>query len=129
MSKYSACNHCFLFIFHLNTKLKWMGSSQQSYSVSFRKKLQRYYDCFLFRIVFPSNRAFRLVLRFQFIFAKQQLLLAEVNHVIYSNQSQLLLAKTIEDQTLSRKALYQKLNWIMYICIGWFYMCSVLTLE
>ena len=39
-------------------------------------------------------------------FCKQQLLLAEINHVIYFSQSQFLLTKTNEDRTASQKALY-----------------------
>ena len=35
------------------------------------------------------------------------MLLAKINHVIYSSQLQLLLAIINEDQTISRKALYK----------------------
>ena len=41
-------------------------------------------------------------------FCIQQLLLAKINHVIYFSQSQLLLAKTNEERTTSRKALQNK---------------------
>ena len=51
-----------------------------------------------------------------------QLLLANLNHVIYFNQSQLLLAKTNEDLTMSRKVLlyipytnWHKLLTVIYV--------------
>ena len=47
--------------------------------------------------VCAPHRAFRLVVRSSFFFLEQQLLLAEINRVIYFNESQLLLAKTNED--------------------------------
>ena len=43
-------------------------------------------------------------------FCNQQLLLAKLIHVIYFRQSQLLLAKTNEDRTASRKARYNLFN-------------------
>ena len=43
-------------------------------------------------------------------FGKQQLLLTRINHVIYFSQSELLLAKTNEDRTTSRNALYSKVS-------------------
>ena len=42
-------------------------------------------------------------------FCKQQLLLAKIIHVIYFSQSLLLLAKTSEHRTTSRKALCNSL--------------------
>ena len=39
-------------------------------------------------------------------FCKQQLILAEINHVIYFSQQQLLFAKTNEDRITSWKTIY-----------------------
>ena len=44
-------------------------------------------------------------------FCKQELLLAEINYVIYFSQSQLLLAKTNEHRITNRKALYGAEHW------------------
>jgi len=52
-----------------------------------------------------ANRAFRLVVRSSFVFCKQQLLLAEINYVIYFSQSQLLFPKTNEDRTTGQKSM------------------------
>ena len=54
------------------------------------------------------NRTFRHTVRSSFLFCKQQLLLAKINHLIYFSQSQLLLTYTNVDRTTSRKALYEK---------------------
>ena len=54
-----------------------------------------------------ANRAFRTCSSIFICFCKQQLWLAKINHVIYSSQSQLLLAKTNEDQITGGNTLFQ----------------------
>ena len=44
-----------------------------------------------------TYKALRLLVRSSFVFCKQQLLFAKINHVIYFSQSHLRLTKTNED--------------------------------
>ena len=80
--------------------------------VKLEHKTYIYIFCFqLFYLIFHNvlecgfNKAFRLVIRSSFVFFKQHLQLGKINDVINSNQSQLLLVKTNEDQTTSRNVL------------------------
>ena len=66
-------------------------------------------------------KAFRLVVRSSFVFVSSTYLpLGKINDVINFNQSQLLLAKTNEDRTTSRNALYQSYMYEIYFLIDTF---------
>ena len=56
--------------------------------------------------MYPSTSSLMFI-----CFCIQQLLMAEINHVVYFSESQLLLAKTNEDRTTSRNAIYS-VDWI-----------------
>ena len=83
----------------------WLGCS--AYIVS----LQEVLIIFMFRSsIILNERGYRTLPTCSSIFicfCKQQQWLTKINQVIYFSQSQLLLAKTNENQTTSRQALYR----------------------